>query len=133
MSSVLDDVVDEIEPAPNIVSVMASAKPSLLLSIGVGTSGVRAGLFDDRGNEVPESQTRSRRSAVVSDFAELDPNQLVDEVVRTVDELLTYYFHSAAQIDFIAISAFWNSLIGVDSAGSPTTQLLTWADTRAAK
>ena len=133
MSSVLDDVVDEIEPAPNIVSVMASAKPSLLLSIDVGTSGVRAALFDDRGTEAPGAQTRSRRSAVVSDFAELDPNQLVEEVVRTVDELLTYHFHSAAQIEFIAISAFWHSLIGVDPAGLPTTQLLTWADTRAAK
>ncbi len=133
MSSVLDDVVDEIEPAPNIVSVMAGAKPSLLLSIDVGTSGVRAALFDERGNEVPEAQTRSRRDAVVSNFAELDPDQLVDEVVRTVDALLTYHFHSAAQIEFIAISAFWHSLIGVDSAGLPTTQVLTWADTRAAQ
>ena len=85
MSSVLDDVVDEIEPAPNIVSVMAGTKPSLLLSIDVGTSGVRAALFDDRGKEVPAAQVRSRRSATVSNFAELDPDQLVDEVVRTIE------------------------------------------------
>lgn len=130
MSSVLDDVVDELEPAPNIVSVMAGTKPSLLLSIDVGTSGVRAALFDERGNEVPGAQVRSRRSAV-SDFAELDPDQLVDQVVKTVDELFTYQFHSAAQIDFIAISAFWHSLIGIDAAGLHTTPVLTWADTRA--
>jgi gluconokinase len=133
MSSVLDDVVDEIEPAPNIVSVMAGTKPSLLLSIDVGTSGVRAALFDERGREVPGAQVRSRRSAAVSDFAELDPDQLVEEVVKTVDELLTYHFHSAAQIDFIAISAFWHSLIGIDAAGIHTTPVLTWADTRAAE
>ncbi len=133
MSSVLDDVVDEVEPAPNIVSVMAGTKPSLLLSIDVGTSGVRAALFDERGSEVPGAQVRNRRSAAVSDFAELDPDHLVDEVVKTVDELLTYHFHSAAQIDFIAISAFWHSLIGIDAAGHPTTPVLTWADTRAAK
>lgn len=133
MSSVLDDVVDEVEPAPNIVSVMAGVKPSLLLSIDVGTSGVRAALFDERGNEVPGAQARSRRSALVSNFSELDPDQLVDEVVQTVDELLTYHFHSAALIELIAISAFWHSLIGVDSAGLPTTQLFTWADTRAAR
>jgi len=132
MSSVLDDVIDEVEPAPNIVSVMAGTKPSLLLSIDVGTSGVRAALFDERGNEVPGAQVRSRRSTTLSDFAELDPDLLVDEVVKTVDELLTYHFHSAAQIDFVAISAFWHSLIGIDSAGLPTTQVLTWADTRAA-
>jgi gluconokinase len=132
MSSVLDDVVDEVEPAPNIVSVMAGTKPELLLSIDVGTSGVRAALFDERGGEVPGAQVRSRRSAAVSDFVELDPNQLVDEVVKTIDELLTYHFHSAAQIEFIAISAFWHSLIGVDAAQQHTTPVLTWADTRAA-
>ena len=133
MSSVLDDVIDEIEPAPSIVSVMAGTRPCLLLSIDVGTSGVRAALFDEHGGEVRGAQVRSRRSAVTSDFAELDADQLVDEVVKTVDELLTYHFHSAAQIEFIAISAFWHSLMGIDAAGLPTTPVLTWADTRAAR
>jgi gluconokinase len=132
MSSVLDDVVDELEPAPNIVSVMAGTKPSFLLSIDVGTSGVRAGLFDERGHDVPGAQSRSLRPTV-SAFAELDADQLVDQVVQTIDQLLTYRFHSDGQIEFIAISAFWHSLIGIDSAGQPTTPLLTWADTRAAK
>src|SRR5215213_3100416 len=104
--------------------------PPSLLSIDIGTSGVRAALFDDRGNEVPGAQVRSRRSAAVSDFAELDPDQLVDEIVNTIDQLLA---HHVAQIDLIAISAFWHSLVGIDSAGRPTTSLLTWADTRAAQ
>jgi gluconokinase len=105
---------------------------SLLLSIDVGTSGVRAALFDERGDEVKGAQARSRRAvATVSDFAELDADLIVDEVVKAVDELLAQ--HSAAQIEFIAISAFWHSLMGVDDAGKPTTSLLTWADTRAAE
>ena len=133
MSSVLDDVVDEVEPATNIVSVMAGTKPSLLLSIDVGTSGVRAALFDERGNEVSGAQARSHRILPpISDFADLDADALMDEVVKTIDDLLTYHFHAAAQIDFIAISAFWHSLIGIDADGRATTPLLTWADTRAA-
>jgi len=93
---------------------------------------VRAALFDDRGNEVPGAQARSRRTfTTVSDFAELDADQFVDEVIQTIDELLTS--HSGAQIKFIAISAFWHSLIGIDAAGLPTTPVLTWADTRAAQ
>lgn len=132
MSSVLDDVVDEIEPSPNIVSVMAGTKPALLLSIDVGTSGVRAALFDDRGAEVPGAHARYQRETG-SDLSELDPENLVDEVVKTIDELLTYHFHSQAQIELIAISTFWHSLIGVDENSVPTTQLLTWADTRAAQ
>ena len=108
-------------------------KPSFLLSLDVGTSGVRAALFDEHGSEVPGAEIRSRRHAQAADFSELDPDQLVNEVVETIDQLLTYNFHLAAQIDFVAISAFWHSLIGIDSAGLPTTPLLTWADTRAAR
>ena len=99
-----------------------------VLSIDVGTSGVRAALFDDHGTEVPGAQVRSRRSAAVSDFAELDADRLVDEVVNTIDQLLANH---VAPIDFIALSAFWHSLLGIDSTGRPTTLLLTWADTRA--
>ena len=134
MSSVLDDVVDEVEPAPNIVSVMAGTKPSFLLSIDVGTSGVRAALFDERGDEVRGAQVRSHRSLpAISNFAELDADALVDEVIKTIDDLLTYHFHYAGQIELIAVSAFWHSLMGIDAEGVPTTPLLTWADTRAAQ
>lgn len=133
MSSLLDAVVDEVEPALNIVSVMAGTKPSFLLSIDVGTSGVRAALLDERADPVPGAETRSvRDSAVGSDFAKLDPEQLVDEVIRTIDQLFTYHFHSGGQIELIAISTFWHSLIGIDADHQPTTPLLTWADTRAA-
>jgi gluconokinase len=101
---------------------------SVSLSIDVGTSGVRAALFDERGNEVPAAQVRSRRSLPLSDFAELDADALVDEVIKTIDDL-----DAGGQIQSIAISAFWHSLIGIDAEGRATTPLLTWADTRAAQ
>lgn len=133
MNSVLDEVFEEVEPAPDLVSVAAGTTPATLLSIDVGTSGVRAALFDEDGSEIPDARVVNRRRDSGSDFAELDPEQLVAEVVKTIDELLTYHVHQVAQIDFIAISTFWHSLIGVDRAGNPTTSLLTWADTRAAE
>jgi gluconokinase len=98
-----------------------------VLSIDVGTSGVRAALFDERANQLFAVQ---RPRNVVSDLAELDADALVEEVTNTVDKLLT---HTTEQIELIAISAFWHSLIGIDSAGRATTPVLTWADTRAAK
>jgi len=104
---------------------------TFLLSIDVGTSGVRAALFNERGAAVPGAQTRNHRVfTTLSDFAELDADQIVAEVIAAIDELLTNF---SAPIDLIAISAFWHSLIGVDAAGLPTTPLLTWADTRAAR
>src|ERR1041385_1328288 len=133
MSSVVDDVVEELEPAPNIVSVLEGTKPSFLLSIDVGTSGVGAALFDEHGKPSGIQVRNSRDRAPASDFAELDPDALVDEVIKAIDELFTYHYHSAGQLELIAISAFWHSLLGIDADGRPTTRLLTWADTRAAQ
>ena len=127
MSSVLDEVVDGVEPAPGILSVMEAMRPAFLLSIDVGTSGVRAALFDDRGDETTSHQ--GTRRSVVSDLGEFDPDALVDEVIATIDELLAS--SETNEIQFIAISTFWHSLVGVDAAGLPTTPLLSWADTRA--
>jgi gluconokinase len=130
MSSVLDEVVDGVEPAPGILSVMDATRPAFLLSIDVGTSGVRAALFDDAGTETRSSHARRRNEGARSDLGEFDPEALVDEVITTIDELLAA--SDTNRIEFIAISTFWHSLVGVDHKGSPTTPLLSWADTRAA-
>jgi len=100
----------------------------MLLSIDVGTSGVRAGLFDERGNEIPGTQAYSQREIAASNFGELRPNRLVNEVIDTIDRV-----PFNGPVDYIAISAFWHSLLGVDAEGRTTTYLLTWADTRAAQ
>ena len=132
MSSVLDEVVDGVEPAPGILSMMESTRPAFLLSIDVGTSGVRAALFDEHGAETTSHQARRRSEGPLSDLGEFDPDALVDEVITTIDELFASSLVNFAEIEFIAISTFWHSLVGVDPEGLPTTPLLSWADTRAA-
>lgn len=106
---------------------MSDSLNSSVLSIDVGTSGVRAALFDEAGNQVEGAQAATRRE--LNGFAELDPEALVDEVKQTVDELLVRF--GRVDVEATAISAFWHSLMGVDENGAPTTPLLTWADTRA--
>ena len=108
---------------------MLSSLDSSVLSIDVGTSGVRAALFDEDGNQVEGAQVVRRRE--LAEFGELDPDALVDEVKRTVDELVA--LSGSERVETTAISAFWHSLMGVDEDGAPTTPLLTWADTRAAQ
>jgi len=130
MSSVLDEVVDGVEPAPGILSIMAGNRPAFLLSIDVGTSGVRASLFDEAGAETISHQGRRRAEGALSDLGEFDADRLVDEVIGTIDELLAAA--NTDEIQFVAISTFWHSLVGVDDEGAPTTPLLSWADTRAA-
>ncbi|MCA1578311.1 MAG: gluconokinase [Acidobacteria bacterium] len=96
------------------------------LSIDVGTSGVRAALFDERGSAIESTQVSRPRGG--GDFVELDPDVLVEEVVKTVEGLSG---SGVGASELIAISTFWHSLMGVDASGAPTTPLLTWADTRA--
>jgi gluconokinase len=38
-----------------------------------------------------------------------------------------------AEIEYVAASSFWHSLVGVDKKGVPTTKIFGWADTRSAK
>jgi gluconokinase len=101
-----------------------------MLSIDVGTSGVRATLFDERGVETISTQARRRSEGALSDLGEFDPDVLVEEVISTLDQLLA---SNAGQIEFVAVSTFWHSLVGVNANGEPTTPLLSWADTRAAQ
>ena len=108
---------------------MSHGLNSSVLSIDVGTSGVRAALFDENANEI--GRAYALRPRVAGDFAEVDPEALVDEVVHTIDELLAHSFSEGREIEAIAISTFWHSLVGIDAQGAPTTPLLTWADTRA--
>src|SRR5260370_17288585 len=113
---------------------MAGMKPAVLLSLDVGTSGVRAALFDELGNEIRGAQVSNQRNfAAVVNFAELDADAIVDQVAATIDDLLATSFHSAPRIEFIAISYFWHSLIGIDQKNRATTPLLTWAETRGAQ
>src|SRR5690349_16886546 len=102
-----------------------------VLALDVGTSGIRAGLFDSAGEEVFSVRV-GRDASLLSDFTELDPDKLVDEVIQAIDKL----FSEASDLDgieAIAISAFWHSLLGIDSKGLPATPVLTWADTRATR
>ena len=91
---------------------------------------MRAALFDERGVETISTQARRRAEGPLSDLGEFDPDLLVEEVISTIDRL---FVSNTGQIQFIAISTFWHSLVGVDADGKPTTPLLSWADTRAAQ
>jgi gluconokinase len=128
--SPIDEVSNFFQPASNLVSGMNEKSPAVVLSLDVGTSGVRAVLFDDAGNELEQAQTQSQRESSFGDFAELDADAIVTDVVKTIDELMLKAPDCFPQ--YLAISAFWHSLVGADADENATTPLLTWADTRGA-
>ena len=127
MSSLLDATVDRVELESEIIPLEGKQRPTVL-SLDVGTSGVRAALFDEAGNEIRGVRV-GRNASSLTDFTELDPKAIAKEVFEAIDALLVS--SPDDRVELIAISTFWHSLLGIDDSGATTTPLLTWADTRA--
>lgn len=136
MSNVLDQVVEVFESAPDLVSLMmgARSKPPILLAIDIGTSGIRAALFDETGAEISGTSVRTnRRFPEATDFSTIDAGALLAQVIQTIDAVLNeaQFYEGPTRIELVAISCFWHSLVGVDQTGRATTPVLGWADNRA--
>ena len=131
MSTVLDEIFEGFEPSPEFVSVMAAQEPAAVLGLDIGTSGVRAALFDESGREIQGASARTNRSIIAAvDFERVDADDLVEEVTRTIDDLCAKSTATSQRVEFVAISCFWHSLLGVDGDGHPTTPVLGWANTQ---
>jgi gluconokinase len=133
MSNVLDEVMESLEPLPGLISVIGAKRPALL-GLDIGTSGVRAALFNESGGEIGASVRIDRwcGSQRAGDFSLIDADKLLEQVATTLDALFAKIYESATRIELIAISCFWHSLVGVDANGRATTPVLGWADSRAA-
>ncbi len=98
----------------------------------IGTSSVRAALYDDAGNVLPRTMVKNERSLIVTDDggAEIDADEAFDQVVAAIDEVLRKAEKIKGEIGHVVASSFWHSLVGVDAKGKPTTKVFGWADTR---
>lgn len=128
----MDEIVAGVEPWPGVVSVLESAKRSVVLSLDIGTSGVRAGLFDEQGRELEKAcVSLDHPSRVTSSPGVFDSDHLFEQASIAISEVCAKIDESTTRVDLIAISCFWHSLIGLDVREYPTTPVLTWADPRA--
>jgi len=97
-----------------------------VLSLDLGTSSVRARVYDETGEAVEgvEAQTHYEPTEGV-----LDPERLVAAAGAAVDEVLREFGRPVAAR---AISSFWHSLLALDANDRPLTPVLTWRDLRSA-
>src|SRR5436190_11502451 len=105
---------------------------SYILALDVGTSSVRALLFDSSGTVVPNVLAQHTYALTISNEGEVSVNadMLVDLIAQCIDEVLTAAGPLTAHIKAVATDTFWHSLLGVDASGLPLIPLLTWEDTR---
>jgi gluconokinase len=104
-----------------------------ILSIDVGSSSVRAELYDGFGDNLEGTEVKLDYDFeyTADGGATQNADELFELVVQAVDGALSAAVD--AEISGVAMSTFWHSVLGLDGAGRPTTPILTWADRRAAE
>jgi gluconokinase len=100
-----------------------------VLSLDVGTSSVRARLYGPDGLHVEGVEAHTKYTGESGRFGEFDPDGLVDATRAAIEEARA---GTGGEVDAVAASCFWHSLLAVDSQGKPLTPVLTWRDTRSA-
>ncbi|MCA1622513.1 MAG: gluconokinase [Acidobacteria bacterium] len=107
-------------------------KNSFVLALDIGTSSVRAALYDFAGNVLPETFVKNERrlTATEDGGAEIDADVAFSQVIKAIDNVLKVSQQAAIRIEYVAASSFWHSLVGIDERGKATTKVFGWADTR---
>lgn len=110
------------------------AQDNLIVSLDIGSSSVRALLFDGGGNHRPgfgEQLTYELRKTA-DGGVEADAERLSELAVACLDRIHEQMRVGGLRPAGIAASAFWHCFLGVDESGKPTTPILHLFDTRSA-
>lgn len=112
-----------------------SAERPLVLGLDLGTSSLRAIVFDRLGRDVEGTEgrvpTEWRRTP--GGGVEADPNALLDAAFQATDRALAAAGPAAADLRAVGVSTFWHNILGLDADGRPATPVYSWADERSAR
>jgi gluconokinase len=108
------------------------AEPPLIVSLDIGTSSVRAMIFDGWGRAVEGLEARKAHEIqTTSDgAAEADPDALLQFIYECLDRLMGKAGALQSRIGGVAVCTFVNNLLGIDGEHRAVAPLTTYADTR---
>jgi xylulokinase len=104
---------------------------TLLLGLDVGTTSVKAGLFEASGRRVSSGAREYRIGHPFPDRAELDPETYWSASVEAIRQAFAESGADPRQLVAIAVSSQGETVIPVDEEGSPLGPALVWLDNRA--
>jgi gluconokinase len=112
-----------------------SASGPFVLSVDVGSSSIRTGLYDERGGRAAATASRRPHRFAFADGGrvEADPDALFDLVAQCIDESLLHGAAGGQKVAAVAFATFLHGMIGTDSEGRALTPVITWADSRSAE
>lgn len=111
---------------------MDSANQEVWIGVDVGTTGVRAIAYTEKGQQVCASEAFYPLLTPHPDWAEESPLQIyeaVEEVIRNTSDQLRYKNKKLAGV---ALSTVMHSFAGLDAHKVPLMDMQTWADSRSA-
>ncbi len=111
------------------------SRDPLVLTIDVGSSSLRANLFDREARQLAgcEMQLTYPVNTTPNGGVEIDPGALLEKIFSAVDGTLNRAGVLASRIKGVSICSLLSNVLGVDEHGQPTTPIYTWADTRCAR
>ena len=109
------------------------AVPPLVLALDLGTSSVRALVFDARARALGGLEARRPLTVPMSadGGAETDPDMVLDLLFACLDELLPKLGTLSGNLAAVGGCSLVGNLLGLDAAGNPLFPMSTYADTRA--
>ncbi len=110
------------------------AQDNFIVSLDIGSSSVRALLFDGQGNhrEGFGEQLSYELRKTSDGGVEADAEELSALAIACLDRIHAQLREAGLRPAGIAASAFWHCFLGVGESGQPTTPILHLFDTRAA-
>ncbi|MGQ9524701.1 MAG: gluconokinase [Armatimonadota bacterium] len=118
-------------PTTDDTSTAAYREP-FVLAVDVGTSSVRASIYDGQGRCVAGTSAAEGYTVVAGPdgAAELDAEQLLQRAVSCMCAALANAPGKVGHVSAVAVSTFWHSVVGVGSDGRAVTPIYMWMDTR---
>lgn len=117
---------------------LAQSRTPLVLALDVGTSSVRAVLYDASGRalEGAEGRTPYQMTATADGGVEIDADKLAGLICGTIDQFYERARGLVPRLEeslcAVACSTFWHACLGVGEDGRAVTPLYNWSDTRSA-
>ncbi|MHB8644279.1 MAG: gluconokinase [Thermomicrobiales bacterium] len=111
---------------------LRDAQPPFVLTFDVGTSSVRALLYDAQARSIDgvTAQIAHEMTTTADGGVFCDADALVARTAKVIDGVLSAAGEHAAKIGGVASDTFWHNVVGVNGDGAAITPLYTWADTR---
>lgn len=111
-----------------------AAERPLVLALDLGSSSLRAIIFDRLGRELEGTEARvpTRWHRTPEGGVEADPDAVLEGAFQAIDHSLAAAGPFAQDLRAVGISTFWHNILGVGEDGRPATPLYSWADKRSA-